>query len=250
MSSCLLCRRHRLGLPGSCKLRGGPLCFSTASASVCGLALCDSSSLCALAEGSASQLWKELSNLLPPETFAKLAAIAGYHPVAEAQRHTWEELDVKFKAWMTQRVALDKLRDSTRTRYEQTLKPFGEFLKTRAIANLAEITRAVVEDFKAWQLERVTQKKFSRGGRGVVLDAAILHRIFWYAVDCNMLVKNPVRLDGRPGDSAEHGAQPFKATELAKLRAAAGQDLFTFLLLRWTGLRGSDAIGLRWGEID
>jgi len=126
----------------------------------------------------------------------------------------------------------------------------SEFLKSRAIANLEEITRAVVEDFKAWQLSRVTKKKFSRGGRGVVLDAAILHRIFGYAVECEMLPKNPVRLEGRPGDSAEHGAQPFKAADLTKLREAAGQDMLAFLLLRWTGLRGSDVVGLRWGEID
>ncbi len=31
---------------------------------------------------------------------------------------------------------------------------------------------------------------------------------------------------------------------------AAGADLFAFLLLRWTGLRGSDAVGLKWDEID
>lgn len=204
----------------------------------------------ALAEGSTSPLWKELGNLLPPETFAKLAAVVSYQPMAEAPRHTWEELESKFKAWMTQRVALDKLRDSTRTRYEQTCKAFGEFLKSRAISGLEEIIRVVIEDFKAWQLARATKKNFSRGGRGVVLDAAILHRIFGYAIECEMLLKNPVRLEGRPGDAAEHGAQPFKAAQLTKLRAAAGRDLFSFLLLHWTGLRASDAVGLRWGEID
>jgi integrase len=151
---------------------------------------------------------------------------------------------------MVHRVALDKLRDATRTRYEQTCKAFGEFLKSRATANLENITRPVVEDFKAWQLARVTKKKFSRGGRGVVLDVAILHRIFGYAIECELLAKNPVRLEGRPGDSAEHGAQPFKGSELTKLRDAADRDLLTYLLLRWTGMRGSDVVGLRWGEID
>jgi integrase len=151
---------------------------------------------------------------------------------------------------MVQRVALDKLRDSTRARYEQTCKAFSEFLKGRMIANLEEITRVVIEDFKAWQLARVTKKKFSRGGRGVVLDTAVLHRIFGYAIECELVAKNPVRMEGRPGDSAEHGAQPFKAAELTKLREAAGRDLLAFLLLRWTGMRGSDAVGLRWGEID
>jgi integrase len=204
----------------------------------------------ALAEGPTSSLWKELNNLLPPDTFTKLADIAGYQPIAEAPRHTWEELAAKFRAWMAQRVALDKMRDSTRSRYEQTCKAFGEFLKSRATSTLDEITRPVIEDFKAWQLARVTKKKFSRGGRGVVLDTAILHRIFGYALECEMLAKNPVRLEGRPGDSAEHGAQPFKPAELTKLRDTAGRDLLMFLLLRWTGFRGSDVVGLRWGEID
>ncbi len=204
----------------------------------------------ALAEGSTSPIWKELANLLPPETFAKLAAVVGYQPDTDAPCHTWEALELRFKAWMTQQMALDKLRDTTRERYAQTCKAFGEFLNGRAIANLEEITRAVIEDFKAWQLERVTKKKSSRGGRGVVVNVAVLHRVFWYAVECEMLAKNPVRLEGRHRDSVEHGAQPFKAAELTKLREAAGRDMLAFLLLRWTGLRASDAIGLRWGEID
>jgi Phage integrase SAM-like domain len=107
--------------------------------------------------------------------------------MAEAPRHTWEDLVSRFKAWMTQRVALDKMRDSTRSRYEQTCKAFGGFLKSRTITNLDEITRTVIEDFKAWQLARVTKKNFSRGGRGGVLDTAIMHRIFGYAIECEIL---------------------------------------------------------------
>jgi integrase len=101
------------------------------------------------------------------------------------------------------------------------------------------------------RLQAVLKKKFSRGGRGVILETAILHRIFAYAVsDCELIARNPVKLDGRPGDDPTRGARPFKAAELTKFRDAAGVDLFAFLLLRWTGLRGSDAVGLRWEEID
>src|SRR5260370_37583064 len=57
-------------------------------------------------------------------------------------------------------------------------------------------------------------------------------------------------MEGRPGDQPESGAQPFTADQLSKLRKLAGSDLLAFLLLRWTGLRGSDGSGLRWGEID
>jgi integrase len=37
---------------------------------------------------------------------------------------------------------------------------------------------------------------------------------------------------------------------LTKLRQAAEGDLLAFLMLRWTGMRGSDVVGLRWEEID
>lgn len=202
----------------------------------------------ALAEGPRSALWRELKKLLPPTAFERLSNLCGY--VAEGPRPTWTELSAKFSAWLTQRVALGKLRESTKARYEQTVSAFGEFLQAKGIAEVDQITRPLVEDFKAWRLEKVLQKKFSRGGRGVVLDTAILHRLFGYAVDCELLTRNPVRLDGRPGDDPERGAQPFKADELQKLRQAAGADLLAFLLLRWTGMRGSDVVGLRWEEID
>jgi integrase len=206
----------------------------------------------AFAAGPSSLLWRELRTVLPPETFAKLAQGAGHEPerIAEVPKHTWQDLSSKFAAWMSQRVALDKMRDSTRTRYVQTCGSFGEFLTSRGIVNLVEISRAMVEDYKGWRLTRILAKRNSRGGRGVVLDAAILHRIFGYAVECELTSKNPVRLEGRPGDEPERGAQPFKAAELKKLREAAGADLLAFLLLRRTGLRRSDAVGLRWEEID
>jgi integrase len=205
----------------------------------------------ALAEGPTSTKWNDLRVVLPPETFAELAAIVGHIAKSEAPKHTWSDLAAKFSAWTQQRVALDKMRNSTRERYAQTSKAFGDFLKSRAVVNLNDVTRALVEDFKGWQLARVVAKKQSRGGRGIVLDAAILHRIFGYAVESDLIVKNPVRMEGRPGDDPERGAQPFKTAELTKLReAAAATDMLAFLVLRWTGLRGSDAVGLRWEEID
>lgn len=202
----------------------------------------------ALAEGPGSAKWNGLRAVLPTETFAALAAIAGY---VESAKHTWKDLAALFSAWMQQRVALDKLRDSTRKRYEQTSKSFGAFLETRGVVNLDEITRDVVDEFKKWKLASILAKKQSRGGRGFVLDAAILHGIFGHAVERDWIIKNPVRMEGRPGGDTNHGgSQPFKASELKKLRDAAGADMLAFLLLRHTGMRGSDAVGLRWEEID
>ena len=84
-----------------------------------------------------------------------------------------------------------------------------------------------------------------------MLDAAILHGIFGHAVERDWIVKNPVRMEGRPGGDTDRGLyQPFKASELKRLRDAAGADMLTFLLLRHTGMRGSDAVDLRLGRID
>jgi hypothetical protein len=68
----------------------------------------------ALAEGPTSTKWNDLRAVLPPETFAELAAIAGHVAKSEAPKQTWKDLAAKFSAWTQQRVALDKMRNSTR----------------------------------------------------------------------------------------------------------------------------------------
>lgn len=103
------------------------------------------------------------------------------------------------------------------------------------------MNRQFIENLKVWRLAKIQEKQFSREGRSLTLDVAILHHVFGIAVE--------FRLEGRPGDRAEHGAQPFSGDQLTKLRQAANEDLLAYLLLRWTGLRGSDAVRLKWDEI-
>jgi len=142
-----------------------------------------------------------------------------------------------------------KLAQSTSDRYAVSVREFGEFLATENVTLLQDIGKPLVERFKVWRVERISKKKFARGATGIVLDAAILHRLFSFAVENEMVVKNPVRMEGRPGENPQGGAEPFTAAELSKLREMAGPDLLAFLLLRWTGLRGSDAVKLTWREV-
>jgi len=200
----------------------------------------------AMSAGKDSPIWSELKTALPEPTFARFAERAG---VKERQAPTWEDLRKLFEAHMAQRVVIGKFRESTLDRYTATLRDFGAFLQERNITLLEDITRLVTESFKAWKMERIKGKKFSRGGAGLTLDTAILHRAFSFAVENESIVKNPVRMEGRPGESPLHGAEPFKADELSRLREHAGDDLLTFLLLRHTGLRGGDAVTLTWDEV-
>jgi integrase len=204
----------------------------------------------ALVEGHSSEEWSHLRNLLPEAVFEKLAALVEYVEQPKQRPHEWRDLREAFAGESERRIILGKLRKTTWTRYQSTLSEFDKFLGTVQIRQLSEITRPVVEQFKPWRTERIKKKNFSRGGRGLALDVAILHRIFSYGIELEMVLRNPVRMEGRPGDDPECGAQPFKADELAKLREAAGPDLLAFLVLRWTGLRGADAVSLHWAEVD
>jgi integrase len=204
----------------------------------------------ALAEGANSTLWPELKRILPARTFETLAAIANYREAVPAKVASWKDLEDVFTTEMKQRILLGELADSTWSRYQQTLRAFKAFLDECGVSDLPSMNRPFIEKFKVWRLAKILEKKFSRGGRGLVLDVAILHRVFNSAIDCELVEKNPVRMEGRPGDAAEHGAQPFSGEQLINLRAAAKEDLLAYLLLRWTGLRGSDAVRLTWSGID
>lgn len=207
----------------------------------------------ALSQGQNSEHWPSLKRILPANTFAALAKIVGYvepEPVPVVAVKTWADLKATFTVKMQQRITLGKLAESTWTRYEQTLRTFKAFLDESAVNDLVSMNRAFLEKYKVWRLAKIQEKKFSRGGRGLALDVAILHRVFAVGVESEVIAKNPVAFEGRPGDTPENGAQPFRGEQLTKLRQAAGEDMLAYLLLRWTGLRGSDAVRLTWDEID
>jgi hypothetical protein len=188
-----------------------------------------------------------LKALLSANTYKSFTEYAGVKP---QQLPTWEDLKAGFKVFREQRIGLGKFAASTSAPYEVTIEQFDVFLKEGKITLLENINKAIVERFKVWRVTNINKRKFSRGATGLLLDMAILHRAFWYAVENEMIVKNPVRMEGRPGASPEdRGAQPFDAKELLKLREHADTDLLAFLLLRWAGSRGGDAVALTWQEV-
>jgi hypothetical protein len=143
----------------------------------------------ALSEGQTSLRWPELRNILPPRTFAVLAEVGNYRepkPAPEAPPvASWTDLETAFRTKMKQRILLGKLAESTSARYEQTLRAFNAFVKESGVSDLACMNRAFMERFKVWRLAKIQEKKFSRGGRGLALDVAILHRVFVVAVELN-----------------------------------------------------------------
>jgi integrase len=203
----------------------------------------------ALAKGPESDLWKSLKGTLPENSFAKLAAIVGYIDKPVERKPTCTELRDQFKSHCIALIARGKLRGSTWKRYERALKQFGIFLDAEGLFELEAITKPALERFKSWRVQRICESKQSKGGSGLLLELAILHGIFGYALENEMVLRNPVKTEGRAGDN-ERGAQPYSVQELSRMRQVADDDFTAFILLLRTGMRGGDVVGLCWEEVD
>ena len=217
----------------------------------------------ACAVGPDSPTWLELEESLPFRTFDFFGSRVGYVKLiqekVETHKPTWNDLCVLFELEMKKRIA-NKARgatpeegtmsESTRERYRQTIRTFTSYLGEND-ALLENIKSPTIELYKVYCQQKIESLKQNRGGSSIALDIAILHRMFAFAVSKQMMVQKPIDLrnESKPGKNPKNGARPFNADELKKLREFAGADLFTLLFLRWTGLRGSDAVGLRWKNI-
>jgi integrase len=170
------------------------------------------------------------------------------------------------------RMSRGPLSESTRARYQQTFRHMTAFLKDKNTL-VDDIGISAIEGFKVFRTHAIDQMKQSRGGSSIALDIAVLHRIFAFAVKKKMMSQNPIDLSSEsgPGENPKNGARSFSADELSRLRHYAqfvdeagkkpirvkndkghvtkDDDFFMLLVLRWTGLRGSDAINLRWENV-
>ena len=94
----------------------------------------------------------------------------------------------------------------------------------------------------------------------MALDIAVLHGMFAFAVAQKMLFEKPISMarESKPGENPKNGAHAFTGEELAAIRQASVyknsrkqtiDDMHAFLLLRWSGLRVSDAGRLQWKHV-
>lgn len=224
----------------------------------------------AIAEGPESPLWPELGESLPTNTFAFFADRVGYirQNWKATATSTWQDLVDSFEVDMQRRVdnkgrgagrEEGSMSTSTRDRYRQTIRHFDAFLQDKQTP-LTAITPAVIAKFKVARHKAITALTQARGGTSIALDIAVLHAMFAFGVAQKMTAEKPIDLkrESKPGKNPKNGARPFMGEELAALRKAAKHqnsrkqsidDTSLFLLLRWTGLRASDAANLRWNNI-
>jgi integrase len=201
----------------------------------------------ALAQGPKSPLWRDLSRVIPTETFNRFANHVG---VKEKYTDTCEEFRELFESHRNQQVKIGDLANSTVEHCRNTLNEFWCFLHEQRIKMLRDIDYAVIDSFKAWRIDRIRPRRPPFNGKSTLdLDLTRLHHVFNFARDRELIEKNPVVLPATRWDS-NRGAQPFRGHELRAMRNAAGNDLFLFLWLKCTGFRRSDAVTVLWQEVD
>lgn len=204
----------------------------------------------AIAEGPNSTVWSEIAKVLPQATYCRFADHVG---VREKFVATWAELRKTYEATLDQWLAINRLSENTVINYKRVLREFDVFLndQTPPISLLSQIDKAAADNFKFWRISKIQVRRGKGGGAGYTVDSAVMHRMFDFGIERGLVQDNPFICEANHG-SAERGSQPYEPNELVALRravAAAGERLL-FLVLRWTGLRKSDAVTLTWSECD
>jgi integrase len=161
----------------------------------------------------------------------------------------WKEFREWFECHMNQQVKAGELAGRTASLYGRCLNEFELFLNEQQIKMLQVVDESKIDAFKAWRVTRIESQNKADGSSTLVSDIAVLHHVFAFAFEKGFVEKNPVPPDSRVFDS-DRRFQPFTADELRAMRDHADCDRLLFLLLRWTGLRCSDAIKLTWFDVD
>jgi len=199
----------------------------------------------AIVQGQHSDKWKELSRVLPAETFARFAAFIG---LAQAPLVRFDDLRKQCDADWCKKIKRLELEESTRKLYNRRFDKFEKFLLEKKKSTLLkDISSDVTGEFKEWCIPQMCQNSRSRGGISYAEVANDLRNFFARAVNNGSISTNPFPYHLVP--KPKRGARPYNADELVSLRKHADDDYLTFALFRWTGFRRSDALDARWQEV-
>jgi integrase len=188
------------------------------------------------------------------ESVLEIAAFYGVkaHLFKSKERYTltWGEFRKLYESYRSQQVKTGEIEMNTFDSYCRTLKQFDCFMTEQKIYMLRDIDVALIDRFKAWRAGRIKtiRKRTSKGQPALDLEINHLHCVFKFALDRELIKKNPVRFTASHWDP-NRGAQPYSGDDLLAMREHAEHDLFLFVFFKNTGFRRSDAAMLLWREI-
>lgn len=160
------------------------------------------------------------------------------------------ELDVFFSEFL--KIAGSQYHPATVARLKSTIEHFLKFIRTQCphVTHLSKVTPRVIEDYKAHGIKLREIKSGVVNPKVINLTLLLLREIFEHGIKTGFINDNPtlhVRLLKVDGQSALIMTDDqFK--ELLKGFHETFQDMFQFM--RYTGLRPTELVDLRWQQVD
>jgi len=197
----------------------------------------------ALADGPRSVHWADLKPDLPPSSYKTLTA--NREVAASPELSSFQ---TRFEDKLFRREKLGEIAASTGDLYRNTAEVFFGWLAEHGIRTLTEITPAMVEEYLVCRKESIREKGGS--GRGLATDFTTLASVFNHAQEEGILKQSPLKGKYK-ADTDLEGSEPFTPAEMERLAANVDdRDRLAFLLLKHTGMRGSDVAAVTWESIN
>lgn len=197
----------------------------------------------ALAEGPDSIHWRSLKTVLPKASWEILTASRGIKPSPELS-----EFETAFTDKLDRRVKLGELAERSRDLYAGTAAFFFQYLADHDVKTLGDVSSSRVEDYLVQRKEDI--RKRGGNGKGIQTDYTVLQSIFNFAQGEGLIRQSPLKIKHKT-EEKKPDAAPFTPEEMTRLESClTDDDRLPFALLRWTGMRGSDAAAVTWSSIN
>lgn len=197
----------------------------------------------ALAEGPDSVHWRTLKTVLPKASWKILTANRGVKPSPQLS-----EFETAFSDRLDRRVKLGELAKRSRDLYAGTAAMFFQHLADHDVKTLGDISSSRVEDYLVQRKEDILKR--GGNGKGIQTDYTVLASVFNFAQGEGLIRQSPLKVKHKT-EEKKPDAVPFAPEEMGRLESClTDADRLPFALLRWTGLRGSDAAAVTWSSIN
>jgi integrase len=158
------------------------------------------------------------------------------------------EFETAFSDKLDRRVKLGELAERSRDLYSGYATTFFQYLADHEVKTLGDISSARVEDYLVERKEKILKR--GGNGKGIQTDYTVLQSIFNFAQGEGLIKQSPLKIKHKT-EEKKPDAVPFTPEEVARLESClTDADRLPFALLRWTGLRGSDAAAVTWSSIN
>lgn len=158
-------------------------------------------------------------------------------------------------AWYLEtHLRLVQIAPKTRQKYTQVLTDFQNWLRTVNIGRIQQLSFRKLQEFTIWYADYYGRQDSAHAPRTIARNLGIIRSMINAAVKADLLETSPIKYWAIPKGPRQGRTMALTAMELHEVldileeRSPAIWNICRFMAN--TGFRESDAIDLRWGQVD